>query len=183
MEHEETTGATGAGAGVLARWARHVVLGGAGRIGSMVYGTILVMAALTAGYAAERHDPGKLVELVVSAVLVFWCAYVYAQALSESIEERRRLDRGTLERIASRELGMILAAVVPVLALLLGVIGVVSESTSIWLAILLGLALLSVQGYRYARVARFGRLGTALILLANLALGASVVLLKVTLVH
>ena len=42
------------------------------------------MASLTAAYPAERHDPKKLVELVVSAVLVFWLAFVYAQALARS---------------------------------------------------------------------------------------------------
>ena len=45
---------------------------GRGQLGSMIYGTILVMAALTAAYAAGRHDPRKLIELVVSAVIVFW---------------------------------------------------------------------------------------------------------------
>ena len=160
-----------------------IALGDEGRIGSTIYGTVLVMAALTAAYAAERHDPRKLVELVISAVLVFWVAYVYANALAESIESGRRLRRSQLTHVASRELGIILAAVVPVSALMLGVLGLIHESASVWLAIAIGLVILTIQGYRYARVASFGRMGTTLILVFNLALGATVVGLKVALVH
>ena len=76
--------------------AADVALGRERRIGSTVYGTLLVMAALTASYAAERHEPLKLVELVVCAVTVFWLAYVYAHALSESIQRGARIDRALL---------------------------------------------------------------------------------------
>lgn len=165
------------------RATAHVAVGRHGRIGSTIYGTIIVMAALTAAYAAERHDPGKLVELVVTAVFVFWAAFVYAYALSESIENESRLNRPDLERIAGRELGIILSAIVPISALLLGVVGLVNESTSIWLAIAAGLATLAVQGYRYARAASLGRIGTASILVVNLLFGLCVVAMKVTLIH
>ena len=66
---------------------------------------------------------------------------------------------------------------------MLGVLGMIDESASIWLAIAIGLAILTVQGYRYARVAGLGRVGTTLILVVNLVLGASVVVMKVALVH
>jgi hypothetical protein len=162
---------------------RSVILGSVGRIGSTIYGTVLVMAALTAAYAAERHDPQGLVELVVSAVVVFWIAYVYAHALSESIESGKRLNRSSVTRIASRELGIVLAAAAPVCALLLGVAGLIDESASVWLAIGVGLAILTVQGYRYARIEAFGPLGTTAILVVNLLLGICVVVMKVALVH
>jgi hypothetical protein len=166
----------------ILRATARIAVGANGRIGSTIYGTILVLAALTAAYAAERHDPAKLVELVVCAVLVFWAAYVYANALSESIESGNRLNRPTLARIADRELGIVLSAFVPILALLVGVTGVISESASIWLAIALGLGI-PVQGYRYTRVARLGPLETAVILVVNLLFGVSVVAAKVALVH
>jgi hypothetical protein len=157
--------------------------GAKGQLGSMIYGTILVMAALTAAYAAERHEPTKLIELVVSAVVVFWAAYVYAHALSMSIESGSRLSRRGVAHIAGQELGIVLAAVAPVAALLFGATGVIDESTSVWLAIALGLTTLTVQGYRYARIASLNPAGTIAILVVNFALGASVVLLKVALVH
>lgn len=167
----------------MLRAASEVIVGREGRIGSTVYGTLLVLTALTASYAAERHHPWKLVELVTSAVLVFWVAYVYAQALSESIEKRSRLSWPVIEGIASRELGLMLSAIVPILALLLGAVGLISEKASIWLAIALGLATLSAEGIRYARVTHLSRAATGAILVMNLVLGVCVVVLKVTLVH
>jgi len=167
----------------VARSAVWMAVGREGRIGSTIYGTVLVLAALTAGYAAERHAPFKLVELVVSAVIVFWLAYVYAHALSESIQRERRLDRPLLASIADRELGIILAAVLPIVALGLGCVGLVAEGTSIWLAIAIGLVILALQGYRYARAAALGGVAAAGILVVNVLLGASIVILKVTIVH
>jgi hypothetical protein len=167
----------------LARTAFEWVFGREGRIGSTVYGTIIVLTALTASYAAERHDPWKLVELVVTTVVVFFVAYVYAQVLSEGIEGKNRLSGRGVSRVATRELGLLLAALAPIVALLLGAAGTINERESIWLAIAFGFITLSAQGVRYARATGLGRLGTALILLSNLVFGAFVVLLKVALVH
>ena len=69
---------------------------------------------------------------VVSAV---WVAHLYAHALSESIERRQRVTLDDLERIAHRELGILFAAALPVLVLLLGAVGVLKERTAIWLAL------------------------------------------------
>ena len=159
------------------------MVGREGRIGSTIYGTLIVLTALTASYAAEKHHPWKLVELVVTAVFVFWVAYIYAHALSESIESRSRVSQPMVARIAGRELGLLLSAVAPILALLLGAVGLISESASIWLAIGLGLATLTAQGIRYARAARLRHATTAAILVMNLLLGICVIGLKVALVH
>jgi hypothetical protein len=160
-----------------------VPLGHPGRVGSTVHGTLLVLTALTTAYAAERNHPWTLVVLVSSLVVVFWLNYVYAHALSESIESRTRLSRPTVIRIANRELGLILAAVAPVAALLLGALDVISEPASIWLAIGLGFTALFAQGFRYARATELGRAGTAAVLLINIVLGLFVVLVKVKFIH
>lgn len=167
------------------RWrlASELLVGREGRIGSTIYGTLLVLTALTASYAGERHHAWKLVELVLTAAVVFWVAYIYAHALSESIENRRRLDRRRIAGIAGRESGLILAAVAPILALLLGALGLIPESVSVWLAIGVGLGTLTVEGVRYARLTDLGRAGTAAILVMNLVFGLCVVVLKVILVH
>src|SRR5689334_23120682 len=142
----------------------HALLGGDRRVGSTVYGTIIVLTALTASYAAERHHPWKLVELVVTAVFVFWVAYVYANALSESIVSRTHLSRPVLRGVAGRELGLLVAAVPPVLALALGAVGLMDESASVWLALALGLGTLAAQGLRYANATGLGRAATGAIL-------------------
>ena len=69
------------------------------------------------------------------------------------------------------------------IALCLGAVGIVTEHTSLWLAIVIGLTTLSLQGYRYSRAAALGGLGTAWIVVANLLLGVSIVVLKVAIVH
>ena len=167
----------------LTRAVSDVLVGREGRIGSTVYGTLLVLTALTASYAAERHHPWKLIELVLTVVLLFWVAYVYAHALSESIESRSRLNRARLASIANRELGVVLAAVAPILALLLGAAGLIRESAAIWVAIGVGLGTLSAEGMRYARITRLSRAGTAGILVINLVFGLCVVVLKVIFIH
>jgi hypothetical protein len=177
------TDSTQAPARPLRRAVSELTVGGHGHIGSTVYGTLIVLTALTAAYAAERHHPWGLVELVVTAVAVFWIAYVYAQALSETIEERSRLDRPILTKVADRELGLLFSAVMPTFALILGAVGLVSESVAIWIAIAAGIATLSAQGVRYAHATGLGRSGMGVIVVINLLLGLSIVALKVTLVH
>src|SRR5204863_2027634 len=88
--------------------AAQVLFGSGGRIASTVYGTVVVMATLTAAYASEK-DPWKLATTVAGAVFVLWIAHVYAHTLSEALSEGRQklYDMGS---IARRELGIMLAA-------------------------------------------------------------------------
>jgi hypothetical protein len=160
----------------------HVVFGVGGAVASTVYGTIVVMATVTAAYATEKH-PWKLAGLVASTVVVFWVAHLYAHGLSESITLSRRITVDELASIARREAGILLAAAVPIAALVLGAVGVLGETTAIWLAIAIGLVTLAVEGFRYARLEGFGRTGTLVAITLNLALGLLVVALKVSIAH
>jgi hypothetical protein len=159
-----------------------VAFGGEGRIASSVYGTVLVMATLTAA-SGEVGRPGYLAALVSSVVVAVWVAHLYAHGLSESIERRRRVTLADLKRIAHRELGILSAAVLPVGLLMLGAFDVVKERTAIWLALGAGLLVLVVQGFRYARVEGLGRTGTVAAAAANLALGLLVIALKAVIFH
>jgi hypothetical protein len=160
--------------------AAHALFG-AGRIASTVYGTVVVMATLTAAYASEK-DPWKLAETVAAAVFVLWIAHVYAHTLSEALAEGRQklYDMGS---IARRELGIVLAAVMPVAVLLLGAAGVLRETTAVWAALGVGLFTLAADGVRFARVEGFGRAGTLASTGLNVVLGLFVVALKVFLAH
>jgi len=151
------------------------------RIASTVYGTITAMATVT---AFGRHtDPWRLAELVAATALVFWIAHLYAHGLSESISLREPLRPGALAPIARREFGIVLAAVLPITALVLGALSVLRESSAVWLALGIGLATLAIEGARYARLERFGLTGALAAIAANLVLGLLVVLLKVTVAH
>jgi hypothetical protein len=153
-----------------------------GQIAGAVYGTIVVMGALVAGSKGEP-DPARLGAIVSATVLVFWLAHVYSDALGETITRGRRLDRRELMDVARRELGIPLAAVGPLAALLLGAIGVLRDTTAIWIALLMGLGTLAVTGIAYARIERMGRPGTVAVVAVNLAFGLALVALKAALVH
>jgi hypothetical protein len=164
--------------GVMSR----LLVGGKRGIGGTVYGTVLALAALTAG-AAEHLGTEKLVVVVAATASVIWIAHVYAHGLGESIERGQRLGWGELSRLGVREMPILAAAAAPTAILLLGAVGLVEESTDIWLAFAVGLVALAAQGARYARVQQLGAVGTVAVVAANLALGGIVVGLKVLVSH
>jgi hypothetical protein len=159
-----------------------VVFGVGGALASTVYGTIVVMATLTAAYATEKH-PWKLAGIVASTAVVFWIAHLYAHALSESITLSRRITFDELAQIARREAGLLFAAAAPIAALVIGATTVVRETRAVWLALAIGLVTLAVEGLRYARLESLGRAGTVAAIVANVSLGLLVVALKVALAH
>ena len=114
---------------------------------------------------------------------MLWLAHVYAHGLAESIERGRRLDGAELVEVARREISIVLSAVAPVTALVLGATGIIRESRAIWLALVLCLLALGVQGARYAQVERLGRFATVVAVACNLGLGLVIVGLKALLAH
>jgi hypothetical protein len=161
---------------------RHVVLGSPDTIAGTVYGTIVVMGAITAG-AEGAGDPWRLAVIVLATVLVLWVAHVYAHGLGEAIARGRRLDREEFVSVARRELAIPLAAVAPTAALALGGLGILRESRAVWLALIVGLATLVVQGLRYAGLEGLRLTATAVSVGLNLALGLVIVALKVFVAH
>jgi hypothetical protein len=151
-------------------------------IAGTVYGTIVVMAALTAG---SEGNPRlwQLAAIVATSVVVIWIAHVYAHGLAESIDLGRRLDTAELGAIARHELAIPLAAVAPVAALALGALGFVRDTRAVWLAMAIALATLMLQGARYAGVEQLSRTGTVVSIGVNTLLGLVIVALKAGLSH
>jgi hypothetical protein len=139
------------------------------------------MATLTAAYASEK-DPWKLAVTVAAAVFVLWIAHVYAHTLSEAVAGGRQklYDMGS---VARRELGIMLAAALPIAVLLLGAIGVFRETTAVWAALGVGLFTLGAEGVRFARLEGLGRGGMLVATGLNVTLGLFVVALKVLVAH
>ena len=160
-----------------------LVFGSRRTIAGTVYGTIVVLASLAAGGKAFEHDLWHLAAIVVTTVLVLWIAHVYAHGLGESLQVSRRLDATELGAVAGRELAIPLAAVAPTTMLALGALGLFRGSTAVWLAVGICVAILGVQGVRYAMLERLGRLGTLAAVALNLALGLAIVALKVVVAH
>lgn len=153
------------------------------RLGGFIYGTIIVLAVVAAGSKAYPGQAGYVAATVAVTSVVFWLAHVYAHGLAHSVAHDEHLSRAVLWSIARREGSIIGAAVLPLAALLLGALGVVSTGTAIWIAFALGLAVLGAQGIVFARVERLGPLGTLGVVVANLGLGVLLVGLKVFLPH
>ncbi|HET8811388.1 MAG TPA: hypothetical protein VFM67_02210 [Gaiella sp.] len=153
------------------------------RLGGFVYGTIVVLSVLVAGARAYPHSAGRIAGLVLASSVVFWVAHVYAHGISESITDDERLSVADLRRIARHEASIVEASLPPLVALLLGALGVVSTQSAVWLAFALGLLVLFVEGIVVARVERLAALGTVAVVAANLALGLALVALKLVLGH
>ena len=153
------------------------------RLGGFVYGTIVVLSVLVAGVRAYPSDAGRIAVLVVATSVVFWVAHVYAHGISQSIAGEDRLSLADLREIARHEGSIVEAALPTVVVLLLAMLGVISTQTAVWIAFVLGLFVLFVEGIVVARVERFGPLGTVAIVAANLSLGLALVGLKLVLNH
>lgn len=161
---------------------RRFLGGGDHGIAAAVYGTVLAMASIAAG-AFARVGPRELIGIVMATSFVIWLAHVYAYTLGKSIERSRRLRWEEFKSLAVNEGPILGAAAAPISVLLLGAVGLVEESTDIWIAFGVGLVALAVQGERYARVAGLGGGRTVVVILLNLALGGIVVTLKALVTH
>jgi hypothetical protein len=166
-----------------ARTAKQVIFGIDDGLAGTVYGTIVVMAVIAAGSRGGATDPWRLAVLVAATVLVLWVAHVYAHALSESVAEDRAMRWMDVEKVARREAAVPLAAVAPVGALALGGLEVIREQSAVRLALGIGIATLAVQGVRYARVERLGRVPTLVVVAVNVTLGLVIVALEAALAH
>jgi hypothetical protein len=153
------------------------------RLGGFIYGTIVVLSVLVAGSRAYPDDAGRIAVLVVVTSTVFWLAHVYAHGVADSIGREEHISLPDLRRMARREGAIVEATLPPVVALLLGAVGVLSTDAAVWLAFALGLAVLAIEGVVVARVERFGALGTVVMVAANLTLGLALVVLKLVVAH
>jgi len=153
------------------------------RLGGYIYGEILVLATIVGGAQAFKHGAGHIAVLVLVTTTVFWLAHVYAHALAESIERGQHLSWSELKAVAGRESSIIEAAVLPVILLGLGTLGLYSVHLAVWLAFLAGLAVLVAEGFAFARMEKLGALATAAIVGANLVMGLALVALKLGIDH
>jgi hypothetical protein len=142
-----------------------------------IYGTILVMAVIT----ALSHDDSVTSAQLIAGVLA--TTHVYAEVLGNRVEGGSGVP--TMANIATAARGewpLVEASLLPVLCLLLGVIGVVKTDTAVAIAIGVGVAELFGYGIIAGRRLGLSRGGIVVVGVVNGALGLLIVLLKV-LVH
>lgn len=162
---------------------RSLVLGEPETIAGTVYGTIIVMSIIAAGAHAYEHQLWRLVALAGGSAVVLWLAHVYSHALGESLSVGRRISPEEIASIARREFAVIAAAIIPLLAVALGATNVLAHRTAVQLSLWLGVAVLAVQGIRYARLERLSPTSTIVTIGLNLAIGLALVALEVLIAH
>lgn len=148
---------------------------------SAVYGVVLV-SGLVALVADSNHASGEVLVKIMSTVLVFWAAHVYARVVSYPHEEASVSEvtwTAALRDSVNRSWGMLVAALIPSTVLLLGVLGVLNDNDAIWASLWVDVALLALIGYFgvatwstkiWARL--LGALGTAVLGMVLIALKA-----------
>lgn len=148
-----------------------------------MYGTIVVMSVLVDTANSYKHMLWELVALTSTTAVVLWLAHVYASGLGESLQLGRRLTLNEFMVVARREYSIVLAAVLPVVAVGLGAIGLLSHQSAIALALALGVVTLGVQGFRYARLERLSFTASVATVTLNLVIGLALVAAEVLLAH
>src|SRR2546423_11036518 len=162
---------------------KRFILGNRQGIAGTVYGTIIVMSILAAGAKPYEHQLWRLIVIAAVSVVVLWLAHVYSHGLAESLGLGRRITVAELSSIARREYSIVAAAIPPVAAVGLGATGVLGEPRAVQLALWLGVAALTAQGIRYARLERLSRTATFVTVSLNLAIGLGLVALEVLITH
>ena len=153
------------------------------RLAGFIYGTIVALAVLVAGAKAFPHEAGHIAVLVVATTLVFWLAHVYAHGLGRSVARDRSLTLAELRDVARHEWAIVEAALLLAIPLLIAAVGLISTRLGVWLSLGTGLAVLAVEGLLFARAERLGWPGTLAVVSLNLALGASLIVLKLVVTH
>ena len=144
-----------------------------------VYGVILVSGMIV---VAGAHGDSSWFTFwtVTTTVLVFWAAHLYAGTVAaHGMDDHRMVGLGEAFRHAfRRSLGMLTAALIPALILLLGATHAVSDSVALWTALWVCVGVLAVLGF-----IAFRRRGATLLMqvvgsLATAGFGIAMILLK-----
>ena len=113
-----------------------------------VYGVILVAGMIV---VSNTHETTALTTFitVVSTVIVFWAAHVFAGtiALTRHPDGRPVGLRQSFRRALRRCWGLLISALIPSSILLFGALHVVSDDAAIWLALWTCVLVLGVLGY------------------------------------
>ncbi|WP_417562513.1 hypothetical protein [Microbacterium sp.] len=147
-----------------------------------VYGLILVAGMIIVG--SETSDEAwETMLTVLVTVIVFFAAHVYAGTLSRMADGRAAGIAQSLRGAVVHSIGLLIVAVPPVVVLAVGATGIMDSSAAAWLALVITVALLVIDGWLMAaaRTASFWvrLLGAAI----SGAFGAVLIVLKVLIHH
>jgi hypothetical protein len=151
-------------------------------LASGIYGTILSTALIAAYSEDPGSDPLQVAVAVLVTALVFWIAHAYADTLARGLVGTRGAGFAQARAELAREWPLVLGSLPPVLPLLLGPLGVISDDSSETLAIATGVAMLAAWGIGIAWRRGSGLIGIVISAGGSAFFGVVVVALK-ALVH
>ena len=115
-----------------------------------IYGVVLVSAIVAVGW--EDETDLEVLLFTLGSVGVFWLAHIYAGTVAREevdVTEGPRFRAILSAALASARhtVGLLMAMVLPTIALLLAVVGVLDEYVAYYLALWVGVAVLAVLGW------------------------------------
>lgn len=120
-----------------------------------IYGTILATSVVAAaGHNPETIDRAAL--LVIGTSVIFWLAHVYSLGLAARMVLRRPIRRDELISLARAEWPMLQSSWPIVVALMLGVVGVIDRATAVVVALVVGIVALFAYGLVIGRQENMG---------------------------
>lgn len=150
-------------------------------LSASVYGTILVSSVIV-GLAGTDLTAGAMMAALAVTALVFALAHAWSEALARSADDREALAVGHVLHGIRREWPMVEAVIPALVAIGLAALGVYSENTGLWIAIIANTVLL----FAWGAILRHRAAGSALEFigagLTTATLGLALVALKV-LIH
>jgi hypothetical protein len=151
-------------------------------VSAAAYGTVLVLAALSVISVSDVAQ-GHGAELVTGVGVGTWIAHLYAELLGGHVRRREPLRRPELERALIDGSPILASTVLPALALLLGRLDVVADSTARTAAMVIALGQLIGLGAFVARMTADRPGGTWAFAAATAVIGTAVVAVSVLLGH
>lgn len=146
---------------------------------SAIYGLILISAlALVSG--TSDGSSLALLEKVLLSVAVLWAAHAFAEVLSHlSYAEKGEFSfSGEIKGALRHSIGLPIAAVIPLVILLLGVLNIIRDETAIWAVMWADIALLASLGYLASRRITDKPLSRTWVSLLTAAFGGIIMALK-----
>lgn len=148
------------------------------KVSAASYGTILIIATLL---VVETEDvaSGWGWELMVGVGAATWVAHLYAEILGNHVRNPDAIQPHEVRKAMADGLPILLASLLPAIALLLGRLGALEPRQALWIAVIVALLQLVAIGalvgvvsergsntFRYAAVAALFGLGVVLLLVA-----------------
>ncbi|HET9261331.1 MAG TPA: hypothetical protein VFP42_14525 [Acidimicrobiia bacterium] len=115
------------------------------RVSAASYGTVLIIASLLV-VNTEDVESGWGWELVVGVGVATWLAHLYAEVLGNHVRNSEATRSHELRKAMADGLPILLAALLPAMALLLGRIGILKPPQALWVAVIVSILQLVAIG-------------------------------------